>query len=210
MAAPALSGKILPTGFAVSYLKVMVDLLGRHGTDAVLRRAGLESWIGRADPALASEAMDFAQASALLGGLEETLGARGGRGLARRMGAAAFDHVLRPVGAVAAMRDPGFQAFPLDRRLRAGMYGLARSLGQITSTLVTTREQDGAVVFRLDACPDCWARSSKTPACTPMIGMLSAAAAWIAPEAETRIVESACRAQGAAACEFIIRWEPAE
>jgi hypothetical protein len=133
MAAPPPSGKILPAGYAASYLKVMVDLIGRHGAGAVLRRSGLVSWIGLDEMSLRTQTLDFAEASAWLGGLEETLGARGARGLARRMGAAAFDRVLRPVGAIAAMRDPAFQSLPEDRRLRAGLYGLARTLGSLTS-----------------------------------------------------------------------------
>jgi hypothetical protein len=207
MAASVPSGKALPAGFAASYLKVMVDLIGRHGADAVLRRSGLEAWIGRPESSLADETLDFAQAAAWLNGLEETLGARGARGLGRRMGSAAFERVLRPVGAVAAMRDPGFQAFPVDRRLRAGMYGLARTFGAMTSTAVTTREEQGAIILRLEACPDCWGRTAPPSACAPMLGLLSAAAAWIAPEAETHVEETNCRAQGAPACEFRLRWE---
>ncbi len=181
MAASVPSGKALPAGFAASYLKVMVDLIGRHGADAVLRRSGLEAWIGRPESSLAGETLDFAQAAAWLNGLEETLGARGARGLGRRMGSAAFERVLRPVGAVAAMRDPGFQAFAVDRRLRAGMYGLARTFGPMTSTAVTTREEQGAIILRLEACPDCWGRTAPPSACAPMLGLLSAAAALDRP-----------------------------
>src|SRR3972149_3800173 len=123
------------------------------------------------------------------------------------MGAAAVERVLRPVGAVAAMRDPGFQAFPVDRRLRAGMYGLARTLGPMTSTAVTTREEQGAVILRLEACPDCWGRTAPSSTCAPMLGLLNAAAAWIAPDGQTHVEEAKCRARGASACEFLLRWE---
>lgn len=207
MAASPLSGRTLPAGFAASYLKVMVDLIGRHGADAVLRRSALQAWIGRSEPSLAAEALDFARASAWLGGLEETLGARGARGLGRRMGAAAFERVLRPVGAVAAMRDIGFQSFPVDRRLQAGMYSLARTFGTMTAASVTTREQDRGVIVRLEACPDCWGRTASAPVCAPLLGLLGAAAAWIAPEALMHVEEVSCRALGASGCEFLVRWE---
>jgi hypothetical protein len=207
MAASPLSGKALPAGFAASYLRVMVDLIGRHGADAVLRRSGLEAWIGRSEASLAGEPLDFARASAWLGGLEETLGARGARGLARRMGAAAFERVLRPVGAVAAMQDQRFQSLPPDRRLRAGMYGLARTLGSVTATALTTREAQSGVLVCLETCPDCWGRTTSSSACAPMLGLLTAAAAWIAADAVTVVEETSCRAKGAAACEFLVRWE---
>jgi hypothetical protein len=40
-----------------------------------------------------------------------------------------------------------------------------------------------------------------------MVGQLGAAAAWMAPEAGVHIEEVLCLAQGAAACEFLLRWE---
>src|SRR3972149_5618790 len=207
MASAVPGGKALPAGFAASYLKVMVDLIGRHGADAVLRRSGLEAWIVRPESSLAAEALDFAQAAAWLGGLEETLGARGARALGRRMGAAAFERVLQPGGAAAAVRAPGFHALAVYRRLRAGRYVLARTFGPMTSTAVTTGEEQGAVILRLEACPDCWGRTASSSACAPMLGLFSAAAAWIAPEAEAHVEETNCRAQGAPACEFRLRWE---
>ena len=207
MAAPALSGKTLPAGFAASYIQVMADLIGPHGADAVLRRSGLSDWIGRPKVELDEARLDFALSSALLNGLGETLGPRGARGLARRMGGAAFDRVLRPAGAVAAMRDPGFQAFPVERRLRAGLYGLSRTLASMTSASVTSGEEPSGVGFRLEPCPDCWGRASNAPVCASMLGLLHAATAWIAPEVDAQIVEAECRAQEHAGCLFTIAWE---
>lgn len=207
MAALALSGKTLPAGFAASYIQVMADLIGPHGADAVLRRSGMSDWIGRPAAELEPSRLDFALASALLNGLEETLGPRGARGLARRMGGAAFERVLRPAGAVAAMRDPSFQVFPVERRLRAGLYGLSRTVASMTSTSVTSGEAPSGVTFRLDPCPDCWGRTGVAPVCAPMLGLLYAAAAWIAPETEARVEETECRALGHPACSFVIGWE---
>jgi hypothetical protein len=204
MGAPAPSGYRLPASYAESYVQVCVDVLGRHGVDAMLRHGGLEAWLGRS-PTLA-EPVDFAELAAFLSSLEETLGARGYRGLARRMGSAAFTRVFRPVGAIAAMSDPAFQALPIDRRMHAGFYGLAKSLAAVTSAAVTTRDAEGRVVVSSEPCPDCWGRAAGRPICFPTIGLLSAAAAWIAPDAEAAVEESACRAQTAAACEFSIRW----
>lgn len=206
MAASDSSGNTLPAGFGASYLQVMADLLGRHGADAVLRRAGLEAWIGSAP---GDEPLDFARSAALLLALEETLGRRGARGLARRMGAAAFQRVLQPVGPVTAMHESPFQSYPAERRLRVGLYGLARTLGSISSAAATTRDDPAGVTFRLEPCPDCWGRTSDAPACPSMHGMLVAAAKWIVPDAPTQIEESACRAQGAPACEFSVTLEAA-
>ncbi len=45
MPAPLPSGTLLPASLASLQLDVLIDLLGRHGVDAVLRSAGLERWI---------------------------------------------------------------------------------------------------------------------------------------------------------------------
>src|SRR3972149_6218611 len=82
MAAIPPSGKTLPAPFAAAYLHVIVDLLGPNGVDAVLRLAGLETWIGRPPAVPDSTPADFADISSLLGALDETLGSRGGVGRA--------------------------------------------------------------------------------------------------------------------------------
>lgn len=202
MAAIPPSGRVLPGAFVAGFLHVIVDMLGRNGTDAVLRRAGLTAWIGQAP---GEAPVDYADLSALLGALEETLGARGGRGLERRMGAAAFDSFVRPMGAVTAMRDPAFQAFPLERRMRAGLYGLSRILESAIGGGVGVGE--AGVSLRFTACPVCWGRSATEPICASLAGLLGAAGRWIAPEADLHVVEGACRARGDAACEFSLAWE---
>jgi hypothetical protein len=209
MAAIPPSGKTFPTPLASTYLKVIVDLLGPNGVDAVLRRAGLDAWIGTPPGVPAGQAVDIAEIASLLAALEETLGARGSRGLERRMGASGFSDVFQPVGAVAAMRDPAFQEFPLERRLRSGMHALARTVDQMMGAGATVQERPGAVVFRLETCASCWGRTSEGPVCASVAGLLAAAAEWIAPESGAAVEETACRAQGAAGCEFHIRWEAA-
>jgi hypothetical protein len=123
------------------------------------------------------------------------------------MSAAAFERVLQQVGAVAAMHDTAFQAFPVERRLKAGLYGLARTLESLSSMRASTREDAEGLIFHIEGCPDCWGRSSSSPACALVLGLLLAAVAWIAPEAETRVDETTCRAQGGPACEFLIHLE---
>jgi hypothetical protein len=74
MAAIPPSGKTFPTPLASTYLKVIIDLLGPNGVDAVLRRAGLDAWIGTPPGVPAGQAVDIAEIASLLAALEETLG----------------------------------------------------------------------------------------------------------------------------------------
>ncbi len=122
------------------------------------------------------------------------------------MGSRAFDVLLQPLGAVAAMADPAFQTFPLERRLRAGLYGVARTLDQVGSFGAQVIE-GASLQFSIPVCPDCWGRSAGSPACASIEGLLGSALRWIAPEIQTKVRETACRAQGAAACLFTIRTE---
>jgi hypothetical protein len=205
MAASDLSGKTLPPGYAASYLEVLIDILGRHGADAVLRRSGVEAWIGQSQADLDQAPLDFVQSTAILRVLADTLGARGVRGLSRRMSATAFQRVLQPTAHVAAMHDPNFQAFPVERRIQSGLLGLARTLASISSVQVSTGEAAGGADVVVEVCPDCWGSSASAPACWLMHGLLTAALAWIAPESETEVEERSCRAQGAPSCAFSVR-----
>jgi hypothetical protein len=195
------SGKHLPASLVATHLAVIVDLLGRNGADAVLRSAGLEQWIGTPS---AGATVDFAEFAALHLALADTLGWRGARGLSLRMGAQDFEALVKPVGAVAAMAEPAFQSFPLERRLRAGLHGVARSLGQLAPLEVAVVE-DPALTFQIGACPECWGRTARTAVCPSMVGLVRAALRWIAPEFEGTVEETDCRAAGARACRFAIR-----
>lgn len=209
MAALALSGKTLPSSFAAVYLRILVDVVGPNGTDAMLRRAGLEAWTGQPPRPPDAPSVDFAEISALLAGVEETMGARGERGLARRMGAAAFEEILRPLGPIAAIRDPAFQAMPDVRRLRAGLHAVTRLLDQSGGWQQTTEDAEGGVVVRSSSCPHCWGRTSPAPVCSASLGLLVAAARWAVPEVDLAAEETACQARGDPGCEFLLRFEAA-
>lgn len=201
------SGKHLPASLAATHLNVIVDLLGRNGADAVLRSAGLERWIDDPPTAASGRTVDFADFAALHHALADTLGRRGARGLSLRMGARDFEVLLKPVGAVAAMADPAFQAFPLERRLRAGLHAVARTfdqLGPFGSEVV----EDPQLAFQISACPECWGRSAEASVCASMAGMVGAALRWISPEFEGAVEETACTAAGAAGCRFTLRPDP--
>lgn len=205
MAALAPSGKSLPTSFAAAYLRILVDVIGPNGVDAMLRRAGLVAWAGHPPQPPPAPTVDFAEVSALLAGVEETIGVRGERGLARRMGAAVFEEILRPLGPIAAIRDPSFQALPEPRRLRAGLHAVVHVLAQTGHWEHTTHEVENGVAVRCEACPHCWGRSSDAPVCGATLGLLLAAAHWTVPEAEVTAEETACRARRDPACEFTLR-----
>ncbi|HSR48193.1 MAG TPA: hypothetical protein VLL77_09445 [Anaerolineales bacterium] len=207
MAATDHSGKTLPAIFPSLYLRVMADVLGQNGADAVLRRSGLEVWSSNPPIAGTGSGVDFAQISAMLAALEETIGRRGAAGMERRMGMAVFEEVLRPHGPIAAMQDPAFQALPADKKLRAGILAITRILGQLSDWQPVSEEIPGGVLVRTVDCPDCWGRSSHSPVCNPTMGLLMAGAYWSVPESAVVTDEAACRALDATACEVTLRFE---
>jgi hypothetical protein len=207
MAATDRSGKTLPAAFPNTYLRVMVDVLGQNGTDAILRRSGLEAWTSAPPQAGSEPGVDFALVSTMLAALEETIGDRGARGMERRMGATVFDEILRLQGPMAAVQDPAFQALPPEKKLTAGIHAVTRILAQISDWQALSEEVEGGVLVRAVDCPHCWGRSSASPVCTATIGLLTSAAQWSVPESTVTAAETACRAQGAPACEVRLRLE---
>jgi hypothetical protein len=202
MAALPPSGKSLPASIAAVYFEIMADVLGRNGAEAVVRHAGLDSWL----PAPSSEGVvDFSALSAMLASLEDTIGERGARGLMRRMGGAAFDRLIRPAGPVTAMQDPTFQTLPDERKLQAGLHTVARVLSQLGDWRADTEDVAGGALLRSVPCPHCWGRTSTEPLCAATIGLLSSAVRWIGAGDDPSIEETSCIASGGGACEIVIR-----
>ncbi|HET7010578.1 MAG TPA: hypothetical protein VFI11_07365 [Anaerolineales bacterium] len=195
----------IPRQIVVIFLEVLTDLLGEHGTRALLRRAALTDWIE-----LGSESPDAApvlaqSVSGLLASLEELYGARGGRGLARRLGSGLVDRYLRDLGALRGMRDEAFQRLPWRDRVRLGLGALRRVLSQLNAFAAELTVAGDRVVFSVPECPFCAGRSLDAPGCSPLVGLVEAALSVAVPDMHLPSEETECRAVGARSCSVTVR-----
>jgi predicted hydrocarbon binding protein len=202
------SGFNYPNRLTRSFLLGLEDVMGRHGVCAILRLAGLSSWVRNYPDDSLDRGIDFADFSTLNGALEEMYGPRAGRGLARRSSWLTFDNVIRLSAALTAPDDPGRASLPVLERLQRGLEEMARWLAEFGDEKITVRETGGSLFYAVQRCPACWGRKSAAPTCAATMGLLEEAARYLSGGQTLRVQESECIAAGGEACEFRIEAEP--
>ena len=199
----------VPHQFVGVFLDVLVDLLGEHGTHALLRRAGLTDWIGRFPVSPASGPVGPQSVASLMASLEELYGTRGGRALARRMGSGLIDRHLKDIGALAGMRNEAFQRLPARDRARLGLGALRRVLAQLNSLAAGLAIAGDSLVFSVAECPFCLGRSLEESACASLVGLVEAALSVSTPDLQLSAEETECRAAGGRSCSVTVRFPQA-
>ena len=132
--------------------------------------------------------------------LESAYGSVAGRGLAVRIGRAAFDEGLRKLGEPAGLLSAEFHLLPVPRRLKTGLHILTEVLARECGAHVTIEEEDAAWFWRSENCPLCWGRQSVDPCCYLTVGVLKAFFSWASGGRSYRVTEVACRAAGDPPC----------
>ncbi|MBI4769838.1 MAG: 4-vinyl reductase [Chloroflexi bacterium] len=202
------SGIYYPNRMARIILQALEDVMGKNGLNAILNMAGLANLIDNYPPENLSREFDFADFSALNGGLEEMYGPRGGRGLAQRAGRASFSQGLRNFGALAGAGDLAFKVLPLSAKLKIGVPGMARVFSTVSDQITTVEEQPDHFVYAIHRCPVCWGRTGDKPMCYYAVGLLKEGLKWLSGGQEFHVTESKCIGVGDEVCEFIIQKEP--
>jgi len=202
------SGLYYPNRFARHFLLGMQEVLGTEGLDTVLGIAGLTTYLGELPPDNLERKFDFAYISAISAGLEEWYGARGGRGLALRIGRAWFAQGFSSFGAFAGLSDPAFQALPRASRTRIGLEALATIFSQRTDQQTSLTVQDAVYLVTVEVSPMAWGRQADRPVCHALGGLLQECLHRASGGYEYLVHESACHAAGHDECVFVINHKP--
>ncbi|MBC8099513.1 MAG: 4-vinyl reductase [Armatimonadetes bacterium] len=186
----------------------MEDVMGTGGLNTLLSLAGLDAYIAQPPPNTLGRQFDFVCIAALNQALEDMYGARGGRGMALRVGRACFARGMKNFGAMAGMTDPAFVALPLPTRARLGLDALAAIFTNFSDQYSTVADQADYLVFTTEVSPMAWGRSSDKPVCHMLTGMIQESLRWASDGYEFHAQEIACRAAGDAACVFRVSKKP--
>lgn len=198
------SGYFYPNRFARALFDAMDDVMGQHGLSTLLGEAQLPQYVGAPPGTDLERAFDFAAIAALSQALEVIYGVRGGRGMALRIGQAAFAKGLVGFGVMRAASDPSFRALPRDTQVEYGLKALAKLFSSFSDQRCHV-EKDGDVWhFVTDNSPYAWGRTAQKPVCHMMSGMILEALRWVTNGYEFYVREVACRATGSAQCVFRI------
>ena len=146
--------------------------MGQHGLSTLLDLAGMEAYNTNLPPDNLERQFDFAEVAALNIALEEMYGARGGRGMALRIGQSSFARGLKGFGAMRAVAAPAFRALPLNKRVDYGLRGLAGVLTNFSDQTSFVETESNTLMFTSDISPFSWGRAADRPVCHMMVGMI--------------------------------------
>ncbi|MFZ4815107.1 MAG: V4R domain-containing protein [Phototrophicaceae bacterium] len=150
----------------------------------------------------------FEALAALDAMLDDVYGERGGRALALRIGARAFEVGWHKLGVLQSIGTPEFQALPLTLRARGGLAGLAQVFNTYSSQNTELQDTPTAWQLRVAPSPFAYARYTEHPTCHLQIGIIQGLLRWAASSAEFIVHETQCQALGAEACVFAITKKP--
>jgi predicted hydrocarbon binding protein len=194
-------------GGRISFI-ALEEVMGKNGINAVLHMAKLSHFIDNYPPDDLKPGFDFADFGALNQALEDMYGPRGARGLALRMGRAAFAHVVRDFGPMVGMADLAFKVLPLSTKLKVGTRAMAEAFSKVTDQITRVEEDEEKFIYIIERCPVCWGRKTDRPVCFQAVGILQEGLRWVSGGKDFRVEETLCIAKGDPTCTFIIDKEP--
>lgn len=189
-------------------LIALEEVMGKNGINAVLNMANLSYFIDNYPPDDLKPGFDFADFGALNQALEDMYGPRGARGLALRMGRAAFVHVIRDFGPMVGMADLAFKVLPMSTKLKVGIRAMAEAFTKVTDQISRVEEDEEKFIYIIERCPVCWGRKTDKPVCFQAAGILQESLRWVSGGKDFRVEETLCIAKGDTTCTFIIDKEP--
>lgn len=203
------SGYYNSNKFARIFLESIQEITGKNGLNTILNFSHLPGLVNNLPPDDLEKAFDFAHFAMINQSLEEIYGARGGRGLALRIGRTTFDDVLNDYGNLAGVGETEFKMLPLQKKISQGLAAMAKVFSEKSDQISSVRESDDCFVYTVSRCPVCWGRVADSQSiCYYLVGLLQEGLHWVSGGKEFQVTETKCIAQGAEACEFTIQKAP--
>jgi predicted hydrocarbon binding protein len=179
------------------------ELLGIEDLQRVIDLGGNRSARGRAAQVVTP--FNFAD---LPHGLEKQYGLASGRGLALRIGRAAFKYVLLRHGDALGLTTVDFRLQRAPRRMLEGLRILSDQIMNECGDSIAIVDGEDHWVWRSERCPICRGRSTEDPCCYLMVGLLQEFLGWAGGGRFYPVREVECRAAGDLACTYNIYKKP--
>jgi len=202
------SGLFYPNYLTRIALFALEDVMGTNGLNTILNLAGQSQLIGNYPPEDMDMGFDISYFSAIFGAMDELYGPKGGRILAMRAGGATFKQMIVDIGDAVDVNDEDFQTLPLTDKIQAGLSLVKITFSQSTIIVPSSPGDDEHFQYSLQYCPVCWGRTTDTPACFLIAGLLRASLRWVTSGQEFNVTQNAAKSCGAPTCDFIIPKTP--
>jgi hypothetical protein len=202
------SGYYLANRLGRVFLESLEEAIGRNGLNALLNLIESSRYIAQPPPDNMDLGFDLAVISNLNIAMETIYGPRGARGLALRGGRAMYDRIADGFDLPIGFNDLAFRLLPVQTRLKIGVPALARVFTHHSDQTHRAVDRGTYFDYTIERCAVCWGQEAKAPLCYFTVGLLQEAFSVYGRGQEYRVIQTECRATGAAACVFRIEKEP--
>jgi len=182
-------GNAFPNRMSRILLRAVQDVIGEHGTQAVLVTARLP------------ELIKFEA-------IESIYGVSGGRRLARQAGQASFKYWIEGFGTIVGLADVAFRILPLKLRMRIGIEVVAEISNRYSGQRVVLGEGRDSYFVVLERCGFCEGLRADVPICAFPVGLLEETLFWVTRGNRFLVEETSCIACGDPVCTIRIGKEP--
>jgi hypothetical protein len=202
------SGYYLANRLGCVFLESLEEVIGRNGLNALLNLSESSHYIAQPPADNMDLGFDLAVVSNLNRAMEMIYGPRGARGLALRAGRATYDRIADGFDLPIGFNDLAFRLLPVQTRLKIGVPALARIFTHHSDQTHRAADRGTYFDYTIERCAVCWGQEAKAPLCHFTVGLLQEALSVYGRGQEFRVIQTECRATGAAACVFRIEKEP--
>lgn len=185
-------------------LRVMADILGTHGLNAVLNLAQLPHLVDSYPPNNMALGFSFMDISAIHEALEVMFGPKGCRSLTSRAGRDTWKYALTDFVPVLGITDLARRALPLSIKLKIGLDVFAETFNRFSDQVVRLGEDESAYYWHIDRCPLCWQRETYQPSCHLAVGLLQESLSWVSNGRQFEVEEIHCIGLGDPSCTIAI------
>lgn len=189
-------------------LLALEEAAGSESMRAILSAARMQERLDGIPPNNFAAEFPFEELAAIQRAMDELYGPRTGRRLARRTGKACFRIGAEDMRPVLGLADLLFRILPLQMRARIGFEVLAQAFNRFSDHVVRLDEDERYFQWVTERCGVCWGRTSDTPCCDLVVGLLEEALYWLSGGASFFIEESSCIAAGDPVCTILIGKRP--
>jgi len=184
-------------------LVAVEDVVGKHGTESLLRQAGLPQYINNFPPSdHAHGGHRLCYMSQINRALFDVYGRRGARAILMRTGKSRAADGIAENGMVANATKIAAKILPRRMKVKLTLDTAAKEYSEQLGTHVKI-EDDGEYFYWSDpACGNCIDWQNVQPVCFTTVGFIHGLVGWILEDDDFKVEEIACRAKGDAACKY--------
>jgi len=191
-------------------LRAVQDVIGEHGSQAVLTTARLPELIGVLPPADFEPGLTYAEVGRLFEAIGNIYGVGGGRRLARQAGQASFKYWIEGFGSIIGLADVAFRILPLKLRVKIGIEVVVEISNRYSGQRVVLGEGRDSYFVVLERCGFCEGQRADAPICAFPVGLLEETLFWVSRGNRFSVEETSCIACGDPVCTIRIGKEPQE